>query len=71
MKNGEENGRDQDSLQKRHITVIPLTDDPAYCRYICNQCLWSVDVLKKNAGEGEPAFAAHDCKEYRHRDSLT
>ena len=53
MKNGEENGRDQESHQKRHLTVMVLAKDQAYRRYICDKCLWSVDALATNIGEAK------------------
>jgi len=62
---------DQEPPQKRRFTVMALTHDQAYRRYICDQCLWSVDVFEKDTGEGKAAFDAHDCNEYRRRDSLT
>ena len=71
MKNGEENGRDQESRQKRQLTVMVLAKDPAYRRYICDKCLWSIDVLATNIGEAKEVFDGHDCKDYRQRDSLT
>ena len=57
--------------RKRCFTVMVLTHDPAHRRYICDQWLWSVDVLDKNTGEGKGAFDTHNCKDYRQRDSLT
>lgn len=71
MKNGEDNGKDQESFQGRHFTVMVLKKDPLYRRYICDQCLWNIDVLEKNTGEGKAAFDAHNCKDYRQRNSLT
>jgi hypothetical protein len=57
--------------RKRSFTVMVLTHDPTYRRYICDQCLWSIDVLEKNTADGKAAFEAHDCSEYRRRESLT
>jgi hypothetical protein len=71
MKNGEENGQEQGSSQKRHFTVMVLAKDPKYRRYVCDQCLWNIDVLATNVREAKEAFDAHNCKDYRQRDSLT
>jgi hypothetical protein len=71
MKNAEENGRDQESQGKRHFTVMVIAKDPKYRRYVCDKCLWNIDVLATNVGEAKEAFDAHNCKDYRQRDSLT
>jgi hypothetical protein len=62
---------DQEPPRKRHLTLMVLAKDSAYRRYICDKCLWSIDVLATNIGEAKEAFAAHDCNDYRQRNSLT
>lgn len=71
MKNGEEMGEIRNLYQKRHFTVMVLEKKPAYRRYICDKCLWSVDVLATTIKEAKEAFDAHDCNDYRQRNSLT
>ena len=72
MKNGEENGRDREPHQKRHLRAMALAKNPSYRRYICDLCpLWSVDVLATDVRGAKEAFDAHDCKDYRQRDKLT
>lgn len=71
MKNGEQDGQDQRPSQNRHFTVMIIAKDAAYRRYICDKCLWSADVLATNIGEAKEAFDAHDCRDYRGRNSLT
>ena len=72
MKNGEENGRDREPHQNRHLRAMALAKDPSYLRYICDLCpLWSVDVLTTNIEEAKEAFDTHDCNDYRQRNPLT
>ena len=53
------------------MLLAPLSKKSAFVRYICDQCMWSMDVLLLSEENPKLDFEMHDCEDYRRRSSLT
>ena len=53
------------------MVVVRQANDSAFVRYICDQCLWHLDVLRFAEQSPHRDFEVHNCKDYRRRNYLT
>ena len=46
-------------------------DEPKFRRFLCSECMWSMDADLPGAALVKEAFDKHDCEDYRRRTSYT
>jgi hypothetical protein len=60
----------RDMPTSRKMLEIKLEREPGFKRFICDQCLWTIDVRSLERVEAKEGFDQHDCKTFQLRSVL-